>query len=270
VTATPDFYALLVGDPDPARAAGWEHPLGQAARFEAALAPVRPGDAVLDLGCGPAALFPYLAARVPGARYVGVDRLPAMLARARAAHPTADLRLADALGAAPLPEADVVVAVGTLVDGHPVANDAARFARLRALAARALGAARRAAVLVVLDQDHVDARLMLKAEPALAGARAAEGPWLARALGVDVDVQRVLTSDLALTLWRPDAPRPETSPVDYAARALAGPAGADARPEDIAWLWYAAGDYPRARLALDGAEDSWRVRWLRDALAAAP
>jgi SAM-dependent methyltransferase len=267
VSDAPDFYAALAGADDDARVAGWEHPLGQAARFEAALAAVGAGDTVLDVGCGPGALLPYLEAVRPGARYVGVERLPGMLAKARARCPRGDFRERDALDGGPLPEADVVVAIGALVDGASLREDGVRFGRLRRLAERCLAASRRCAVLVALDQDVVDARLMFRAEEALGGLRASEAAWLAEALGVEVEVHRVLTTDLALTLWRPGVARVPLA-TDYAARALAGPLGVDATPEDVAWLGYAAGDAAAARAALQYAEDSWRVRWLRDAIAA--
>ena len=263
----PDFYAALAGADDDARVAGWEHPLGQATRFEAALAPVCPGDAVLDVGCGPGGLLPYLAAVRPGSGYVGVEQLPAMLAKARARFPQGDFRERDALDDAPLPEADVVVAVGALVDGSSLRDDGVRFTRLRRLAERCLAASRRCAVLVALDQDVVDARLMFRAEEALGGLRASEAAWLAEALGVEVEVHRVLATDLALTLWRPGAARTPVA-TGYAARALAGPVGVGASAEDVAWLWYAAGDAEAANAALQHAEDSWRVRWLMDAIAA--
>ncbi|MGH7570793.1 MAG: class I SAM-dependent methyltransferase [Gemmatimonadota bacterium] len=46
-------------------------------------ADVREDDAILDVGCGTGALLEAVATRVPGARLVGVDLSPAMLAVAR-------------------------------------------------------------------------------------------------------------------------------------------------------------------------------------------
>lgn len=265
----PSYYDALAASADtPARRAGWEHALGQAARFEAALAPVVAGDLVLDVGCGLADLAPYLAAVRPGARYVGLDALPSMVAAARARHPAADVRLADALADGPLPEADVVVAVGALVSGAPLTDDASRFARARDLARACLAAARRCAVLVALDQDALEARAALAAEPALGGLRAAEAPWVAHHLGAEHAVARVLSTDLALVLWRPGSPRPAL-PSALVDRVLAGPAGRDAGPLDVAWLRYAAGDLDRAADALERAADGPRRRWLADAIAAA-
>lgn len=262
----PDFYAELLRAEDPSRVAGWEHRLGQAARFEAALAPVVAGDTVLDVGCGPGSLYGYLVEARPGASYVGVDVLPPMVERARERFPEGDFRVGDALDTAPLPEADVAVAVGSLVDGRALSDPAVRVKRLLRLASRALRAARRCAVVVALDQDHVEGRIMLRAEEALGGFREAEIARVARRLGVHYEVHRVLTSDLAATLWRPEARRLPVAG-DYAARALAGPLGRGAKAEDVAWLWYAAGQREAAAAALDGAPDSWRVRWLREALA---
>ncbi len=45
---------------------------------------IRPGDRVLDLGCGPAALLADVAALHPESRFVGVDLSPGMLAAGRA------------------------------------------------------------------------------------------------------------------------------------------------------------------------------------------
>jgi SAM-dependent methyltransferase len=66
------------------------------------LSDLRTGETVLDLGCG-AGEFTAIAAAA-GARVVGVEVAEAALARARAAHPELDLRLAEIGG--PLPFAD--------------------------------------------------------------------------------------------------------------------------------------------------------------------
>jgi trans-aconitate 2-methyltransferase len=50
---------------------------------------------VIDLGCGPGNSTALLHARWPGARVVGVDSSPAMLARARAELPTLEFVEAD-------------------------------------------------------------------------------------------------------------------------------------------------------------------------------
>jgi trans-aconitate methyltransferase len=57
------------------------------------LAAVRPGDRVLDLGCGTGTLLAQLAAA--GAEVSGIDADPAMITQAQALLPGADLRVAD-------------------------------------------------------------------------------------------------------------------------------------------------------------------------------
>lgn len=71
--------------PTPA-GADWNSSDSQQLRFRelARLLPEgRDGFSVLDLGCGYGAFAEYLRSRWPGARYVGVDLVPAMLAAAR-------------------------------------------------------------------------------------------------------------------------------------------------------------------------------------------
>ncbi len=76
---------------------------------------------IVDLGCGSGALFPALRARFPGARVVGVDSSPAMLARARAGDPGgATLVEADAAAWRPGEPVDLIVANAVLhwLPGH--------------------------------------------------------------------------------------------------------------------------------------------------------
>src|SRR5947208_9299081 len=86
-----------------------------------AIAPIRPGETVLDIGCG-AGMDLLLAARRVGAsgRAIGVDMTPAMVDKARAAARAAGLtnvevRLGDAL-ALPIDDAsiDVVISNGVI------------------------------------------------------------------------------------------------------------------------------------------------------------
>lgn len=56
---------------------------GHDAVLLAAAVPARPGDRVLELGCGSGAAFLCLAARVPGIEVVAVEREPALAALAR-------------------------------------------------------------------------------------------------------------------------------------------------------------------------------------------
>ena len=81
----------LPADPEP-----WAWPRRRALL----LAEARPGERVLDLGCG-AGRF-VAALRVHGAQAVGVEIAAAALERARANAPGADLRLAEPAGSLPL------------------------------------------------------------------------------------------------------------------------------------------------------------------------
>jgi SAM-dependent methyltransferase len=86
-----DFWADAPADPEPW---AWER------RRELLLAEARPGERVLDLGCG-AGRF-VAALRDAGADPVGVEIAAAALERARAVAPGADLRLLEPDGSLPL------------------------------------------------------------------------------------------------------------------------------------------------------------------------
>ncbi len=77
---------------------------------------------VVDLGCGPGHLTALLRRRWPGARVVGVDSSPEMVARARqdAAAPGVEYRLGDVRSFRPETAPDVLVSNATLqwVPGH--------------------------------------------------------------------------------------------------------------------------------------------------------
>lgn len=196
------YYDELAGHPDPARAVGWESRPAQLARYDFVAGLIRPGDRVLDLGAGLGDLGRHLAAR-GAVDYVGLEREPTLLARGRAMSPTVDLRAADFM-ADPWPEADVVVAIGVLVDGTALRNDAVRFGRLRRLLERMTAARARHAILVTLDQDALERHPILSHEPALGGLRRAEQPWLAPAARLYPDpgarLHPLLALDLALVL----------------------------------------------------------------------
>ena len=75
---------------------------------------------VVDLGCGPGNLTPYLAARWPQARILGVDGSAEMLAKARIAAPEAEFVRADIAAWAPDDAPDVIFSNAALhwLDGH--------------------------------------------------------------------------------------------------------------------------------------------------------
>jgi 2-polyprenyl-6-hydroxyphenyl methylase/3-demethylubiquinone-9 3-methyltransferase len=89
---------------------------------------VRPGQRVLDLGCG-AGQFTAELARA-GARAVGVDVAEAALRRARTAHPELDFRLVAIDGPLPLEDASFELVWGSEVIEH-VADTAAWLSEVR-------------------------------------------------------------------------------------------------------------------------------------------
>ena len=91
-----DFWADAPADPEPGE---WER------RRALLLGEARPGDRVLDLGCG-AGRF-VAALREAGAEPIGVELAEAALERARANVPGADLRLVEDDGSLPLEHASV-------------------------------------------------------------------------------------------------------------------------------------------------------------------
>jgi len=192
-----DYYGELFAHPDPARAVGWESAAAQATRFEVVRRFVAPGDSVLDLGAGLGDLGRYLAACGWSGDYLGIERDPRLIARGLARTPPVALRHADFL-VDPLPTAAVVAAIGVLVDGRSQRSDGVRFARVRRLIEVVRAAATRVGVIVVLDQDQLEAHPILALEPALGGVRQAELAWLAP----DAEVVPLLTLELALVLRR--------------------------------------------------------------------
>ncbi len=103
--------------------------------------------------------------------------------------PTVALRHGDFYDAVAQGErAEVVAAVGVLVDGSSLRSDAVRFGRLRRLFETVTRATTRVGVVIVLDQDRLEAHPILCEEPALGGMRRSELAWLVphadvRALG---------------------------------------------------------------------------------------
>ena len=104
---------------------------GQYLRFEEArLAPamellerveVEAPSCVVDAGCGPANVAPFITARWPNARYVGVDSSSEMIARAVAAFPEQEWVNADLATWQPDVLVDVLYSNATLhwLDDHP-------------------------------------------------------------------------------------------------------------------------------------------------------
>jgi SAM-dependent methyltransferase len=80
------------------------------------LAELAPGDQLLDLGCG-AGEFTAIAAQA-GAAAIGVEVAEAALARAHAAHPELDFRLAEIDGPLPLNDASIDVVWASEVIEH--------------------------------------------------------------------------------------------------------------------------------------------------------
>lgn len=96
------------------------------------LGEVRPGERVLDLGCGAGRFVGAL--RSAGCAAIGVDVAPAALERARRVVPGGDFRLADPDGTLPLGhgEIDLVWCSETLehvVDTAPILSEARRVLR---------------------------------------------------------------------------------------------------------------------------------------------
>jgi trans-aconitate 2-methyltransferase len=80
------------------------------ARDLLAQVPLAEARLVVDLGCGPATSTALLAARFPGARVIGVDSDPDMLAAAKKRLPGADYVAADICGWRPEPGTDLLYA----------------------------------------------------------------------------------------------------------------------------------------------------------------
>ncbi len=153
------YYDELSTDPNWARRVGWKRRIGQAFRFELVGQLLEPGDVLLDVGCGAAALARWVSAR--DVVYVGVDALRHELEY------EADVRQLDAL-VDPLPSADLVAAIGTLVDGNPRTEEEQRH-RATEFVTRLKRAAGRG-ILVAVDLGSLDARPWRRDE-ALAGVR---------------------------------------------------------------------------------------------------
>jgi trans-aconitate 2-methyltransferase len=130
------------------------------ARDLLAQVPLENARLAVDLGCGPATSTALIAARFPGARIVGVDSDPDMLAAARTRLPEAEYVAADLRAWKPEPGTDLLYAnaVFQWVPDH------------LGVLARLFGALSPAAVLAVQMPDNTDEpALTLMRETARAG-----------------------------------------------------------------------------------------------------
>jgi hypothetical protein len=271
-----DYYAELASHPDPARVVGWESRLAQMTRFAAVQAVLRPGEAVLDLGAGLGALAPYLRDAGCDCNYLGIERHPAFVARAGASSPPVALQLGDAFPEDPttLPQADVVAAIGALVDGSSMRAADHRFGRLRRMFAAVAAASRRVGVIVAARQEELSADPLKSHDPCLGGIAPGELAWLLPQGFVHHVIGDALPSDIIVFLARSDADLPmHLDGAALRARALAHPDAAQLPPIDHARFLVAIGAHAAA-LALVTAHEArpgfhpdaaWRL--LRDRLA---
>jgi trans-aconitate 2-methyltransferase len=128
-----------------------------------------PNGPIVDLGCGPGNVTPVLRTRFPTAELIGIDTSPEMLARARAAEPSARFEQGDIATWRPeLPPA-LIFSNAALhwLDGHETL-----FPRLLGL----LAPGGQLAVQMPAMHDAPLRRLQYTV--------AAEGPWAARLKGV--------------------------------------------------------------------------------------
>jgi len=167
--------------------------------IEPLLAGVRPGETVLDVGCGPGALTAAAAAR--GASVTGVDLAPGMVAEARRRHPGLRFEEADA-EALPFEDGSFDVALGAFLVNHlPDAERA--VAELRRVAKRFALAAWGA------EEDVAFLALPAQAAAGLGGVpdgpdgeRYASQSALAELTGGEVDtIRTTLALESLDTLW---------------------------------------------------------------------
>lgn len=110
------------------------------------------GATVLDVGCNLGDLFAFLAQRFPTVRYTGIDIVPELIERARAAHPAAAFECRDLLTEPYGEKFDYVFISGTFNNSIP---DSGEF--LREMTAAAFDACRRALAFNFIS-THVNFR----------------------------------------------------------------------------------------------------------------
>ncbi len=254
-----DYYAELASHPDPARVVGWESRLAQMTRFASVQAVVRPGDAVLDLGAGLGALGPYLHQGGCDCNYIGVERDARFVARARASSPPVALQLGDAFPEDPasLPQADVVAAIGALVDGSSMRAAGYRFGRLRRMFAAVAAASRRVGVIVAARQEELSADPLKSNDPCLGGIAPGELAWLLPQGFMHHVIGDALPSDIIVFLARSDADLPtHLDGAALRALALAHPDAARLPPIDHARFFVAIGAHAAAHALVASHEAS--------------
>lgn len=171
------YYDELARASDRARRVGWESLAMQAARYRAVSERVGVDESVLDLGAGLGDLGRHLLAVGHRGAYLGIERDAALLAEAARLEPRVAVEAGDVLTCEH--RADVVVALGTLVDGTSLRDDGVRFGKLRRLVGAVTRARTRLGLIIVAQQEAIEARPVLASDPALGGMRQAELAWLA-------------------------------------------------------------------------------------------
>lgn len=112
---------------DPAQYLAYADERGRPARDLLARVPLPAPGAIYDLGCGAGNVTALLAERWPGARIIGVDSAPAMLARARETLPTVEWQEADLAAWRPTTVPDLIFSNAAL---HWLDDHEALFPRL--------------------------------------------------------------------------------------------------------------------------------------------
>jgi SAM-dependent methyltransferase len=245
--------------PEDVAHAGWRRRIGQWLRFEAAIEPWNWDeiDTVLDVGCGPASLADYMAATDREAAYTGVECRSEAVEFARDQHPEVEIIEGDLFEPAVVAgQFDLVVAIGTQVDGRPVDGRRERLARVRRLVERCNELALHGAAIVVLKQEMLQARPAFGLEPAIFGVTADELEALGDGLEHSTVPREVSGTDRALFVHDGAIFRRERADADITAvyeRVVEQARQNGGGWTDIAWLWLESGYTERARCALERA-----------------